>query len=133
MVYVHFIKINATWIICNTLRAFSHICYRFIIIHNRIFKLFRKSCLFYWQVLFFSVTKDSAIKKQWSNIWSSLKKYISPILSSYRIFSDDIHKYSRPLKWPHTILPVIIITPCVIIVLEHTLSDPRYLGDGLMQ
>ena len=24
-------------------------------------------------------------------------------------------------------------TPCIIIVLEHTLSDPRYLGDGLMQ
>ena len=53
MAHVHFIKINATWIICNTLGAFSHMCYRFIIIDNRIFKLFRKSCLFYWQVLFF--------------------------------------------------------------------------------
>ena len=34
---------------------------------------------------------------------------------------------------PHILLAIIIITLCVTDALEHTLSDPHYLGDGLMQ
>lgn len=125
MVHVHFIKINATWIICNTLRAFSHICYRFIIIHNRIFKLFRKSCLFFGKYYFFSVTKDSAIKKQWSNIWSSLKIYISPILSSYRIFSGDIHKiFPTPQMTTYYITSNHYYTMCYYCIRTHPLWPP---------
>ena len=95
MVHVHFIKINATWIICNTLGAFSHMCYRFIIIHNRIFKLFRKSCLFFWQVLFFFSDKR----------FSNKKAMIQYLKLPHNIYKPNTFKLPYLFRWHSQNIP----------------------------
>ena len=126
MVHVHFIKINATWIICNTLGAFSHMCYRFIVIHKRIFKLFRKSCLFLLaNTIFFSGKRFSNKKAMIQYLKLPQNIYISPILSSYWIFSDDIHKiFPTPQMTTYYITSNHYHTMCHWCIRTHPLWPP---------